>query len=187
MPQLRVRSIVSALALGLVTVACASTTTPDPTVADETPGTPPPASTTEITSIESSTDPRLEEIRALTTDLMMRRLQALYHADKDALADVIADPEFLDHDFELVEDGHFEFAMEPTVDTVPYKILEVHVDDGSCLVVRSRIDLTDALEFFAPSQEIDVFWLEGDTARIAQIFGIGANEDDWGPVCDAAP
>lgn len=184
MPRRFLRPAIYMVVMSLLLVACSDTS---PAGTTSTPGTAAATTGPPITSIEASPDARLDEIRRITTDATMGRLAALYRLDTAAIPLFVGNPDLIAQDLSLIEDGGLPFQIEPTEATVPYKVLEVYEDDEACLVIRTRIDLTDALGFNNATQRIEVFWLSEAGAVFAEEYDTSATAADWDPICDDAP
>ena len=178
----------AAMGLAAALAACSTDAEPVPTTAPTTTTTT-IGTTTSLASTTTTTEApepvdRMTEILELATTATVGRLDAFYRLDPNGIQQFVGSPELIAQDLGIINDGGLPFVVAPTVDNVPYEILELFEDDGSCLVLQVEVDLVETLDFPAPIRRVEVFWITDDVALFAGEFNEDAEEDQWRPVCD---
>ena len=162
------------------TVAVSTTTlAPTTTVATTTSA---PTTTTVVTTTVSP-DARTAEIEAILLDVEVRRLQAVFDVNAEALVEVVATEKVYDAALEAMET--LEFAGQPTRGNVVVRVEALLLDREDCLVARVTEEGTRILGPDAVSEDIWVLWPSAEYGwRLATFWGSATPESVWIDDCD---
>ena len=131
-------------ALAAVAWAALQPNTPPATTTTTTTATTTTATTSTTTTLPDTTttvDPqaRLREVEAILTDLYYRWFDAIYRNDEEAVREAVATINNLE-DFRRAM-STMEFLKEPTAEGVVVTQVEILLDEPTCLVVFSTLDV----------------------------------------------
>jgi len=139
--RLAVVMLASCVGLGSCTSAGGTPATAPDVVTTLVATTEPPAPTTTDLPATTTTLSRIAEIEAIFQDLEVRRLQAIMDQDEEAFRAVFANEEYADRSL-----GGMALVTVVDPAAAVYRVVEVFVDDPSCIAVSAFEDATGAIE-----------------------------------------